>query len=179
MLWRAPAERRPALDPAVAFITTSMLEGVVDRGTGAAVRKLGFWHPAAGKTGTTNGAKDVWFVGMTPDLVGAVWLGFDQPKMIMPNAFGGNLAVPVWTDVMMTAYRTRPAPAPWAPPATVVQVPIDAATGHVATTECPTEQVRIEYYVAGSEPTSYCPAHPGEGLAGQFQKLLRGLRRIF
>jgi penicillin-binding protein 1A len=83
VLWRAPAARRQVIDAGVAWIVTSMLQDAVDHGTGTAVRRLGFTQPAAGKTGTSNGARDVWFVGMTPELVGAVWLGFDQPRTIL------------------------------------------------------------------------------------------------
>jgi len=156
VLWRAPAQRRQVIDAGVAWLTTSMLEEAVNRGTGTVVRRLGFQHPAAGKTGTTNEARDVWFVGMTPDLVGAVWLGFDRPRTILPNAFGGNLAAPVWAQVMTAAYRNRPAPLPWTPPAHLVAVPIDTETGLLATTDCPPEHVRIEYYLPGTEPQTQC-----------------------
>jgi penicillin-binding protein 1A len=152
VLWRAPAERRQVLDPGVAWLATSMLQDAVDHGTGTAVRRAGFSLPAAGKTGTTNLARDVWFVGMTPELVGAVWLGFDQPRSILPNAFGGNLAAPVWAQVMTAAYRSRPAPAPWSPPPHLVVVQIDSATGLPAGPDCPPERVRTEYYLPGTEP---------------------------
>src|SRR5687768_16756799 len=80
VLWTAPAGVEPAIDEGVAFLTLSLMEDVVDRGTGSAVRRREFWLPAAGKTGTTNDAKDVWFVGMTNDLVAGVWLGFEDRK---------------------------------------------------------------------------------------------------
>jgi penicillin-binding protein 1A len=160
VLWRAPALRRQVIDPGVAWIITSMLQDAVDRGTGQAVRRLGFAQPAAGKTGTSNGAHDVWFVGMTPELVAAVWLGFDQPRTILPNAFGGNLAAPVWTDVMKTAYRARSAPA-WATPEHLVAVTIDPRSGLLPAPGCPTDSLRIEYYLPGTEPLENCTAHNG------------------
>ncbi len=160
VLWRAPVTGTQVLDPGVAFVTTSMLQDAVDHGTGTAVRKAGFWLPAAGKTGTTNGAKDVWFMGMTPELVGGVWLGFDRPAQILPNAFGGNLAAPIWAAIMKTAYRTRPSPSPWQPPASLVQVPIDTESGLLATANCPVAQVRIEYIKADAQTAEYCPLHP-------------------
>ncbi|HSJ09347.1 MAG TPA: PBP1A family penicillin-binding protein [Longimicrobiales bacterium] len=169
VLWRAPSESRQVLDPGVAYITTSLLEDAVDRGTGTAVRRAGFWIPAAGKTGTTNDAKDVWFVGMTTELVAAVWLGFDQPKQIMPNAFGGSLAAPIWAETMKAAYARRPAPPAWTAPESLVGVPIDAATGGLATPNCLPAQVRIEYFVPGTEPAEYCPTHP----QGLIQRLFR------
>jgi penicillin-binding protein 1A len=174
VLWRAPQDLVSVIDPGVAYLTTSLMEDVVDRGTGTAVRRDGFWLPAAGKTGTTNDARDVWFVGMTPDLVAAVWLGFDQPKQILPNAFGGNLAAPIWATTMKAAYQKRPAPAGWEPPSSMVGVAIDATTGGLATDDCPPADVRVEYFMAGTEPTDFCPTHAPSG--GAIDRLLRGLR---
>lgn len=179
VLWRAPLSRARAIPEDVAFITTSMMEDVIDRGTAAVIRERGFWLPAAGKTGTTNEAKDVWFVGMTPDLAAGVWLGFDRPTPIAPWAFGGNLAAPVWTDVMGAAYASRPAPTGWMPPPGVAQVPIDVMTGYLATGDCPPEQVRIEFFRAGAVPREYCPLHPESGAERALDRLLRGLKSIF
>lgn len=179
VLWRAPLVRAHAVDEAVAFIATSMMEDVIDRGTATIVREKGFLLPAAGKTGTTNDAKDVWFVGMTPDLATGVWLGFDQPRQIAPWAYGGSLAAPVWTDVMRAAYETRPTPTGWAPPPSITQVPIDAATGYLATGNCPPGQVRIEFFRSGAEPQEYCPLHPESGAQRVLDRLLKGLKKIF
>jgi penicillin-binding protein 1A len=173
VLWRAPRNAPQVLDAGVAFLTTSLMEDVIDRGTGTAVRREGFWLPAAGKTGTTNDAKDVWFVGMTPDLVGAVWLGFDQPKQILPNAFGGNIAAPIWARTMKAAYETRGAPAGWTAPPSLVSMPIDMRTGGAATPDCPPADVRIEYFVPGSEPGDFCPTHYSG--TGVLDRLLRGI----
>jgi penicillin-binding protein 1A len=172
VLWRAPQNPPHVLDSGVAFLTTNLLEDVVDRGTGVTVRREGFWLPAAGKTGTTNDAKDVWFIGMTPDLVGAVWLGFDQPKQILPNAFGGNIAAPVWARTMKAAYAARPAPAAWAAPASLVTAPVDGRSGQLAAPGCPPEDVHLEYFVAGTEPTEYCPLH-APASPGFFDRLFR------
>lgn len=179
VLWRAPLTRSHAVGEDVAFITTSMMEDVIDHGTATVIRQRGFALPAAGKTGTTNDAKDVWFVGMTPDLAAGVWLGFDRPRQIAPWAYGGNLAAPVWTDVMRAAYETRPAPDGWMPPESVAQVPIDAVTGYLATGNCPEEQVRVEYFRAGSVPREYCPLHPESAAERALDRLLRGLKGIF
>jgi 1A family penicillin-binding protein len=93
---------RSALTPPVAASLRAMLQGVVDHGTGNPVRQAGFTGPVAGKTGTTNAATDVWFVGATPDYVAGVWLGFDVPHEIMPgrDGTGGRLAGPIWADFM-------------------------------------------------------------------------------
>ena len=172
VLWSAPDTRVRALDSSVAYLTTSLLQDVVDRGTGTAVRNAGFWLPAAGKTGTTNDAKDVWFVGMTPDLAAAVWLGFDRPAQILPDAFGGSLAAPIWATTMKAAYQRRPAPVAWTPPATLVSAPVDAVSGRLATPNCPPADVRIEHFAFGTEPGDYCDLHPH----GVMDRVMRGLR---
>jgi penicillin-binding protein 1A len=172
VLWRAADARERIIDQDIAFLTTSMLQDVVDRGTGTAVRSAGFQLPAAGKTGTTNDARDVWFIGMTPDLAAGVWIGFDQPKQILPRAFGGTLAAPVWARTMTAAYETRPAPAPWQPPPSLASAAIDVASGMLATPSCPPDDVRTEYFVPGTEPADHCPLHPH----GAIDRLLRGLR---
>ena len=179
VLWRSRASSRQVLDPGVAFLTLTLLEEVVNSGTGRSVRSSGFWLPAAGKTGTTNDGKDVWFIGMTPDLVGGVWLGFDKPRPIMPRASGGGLAAPVWATVMERAYETRPAPAPWTPPANIVSAQVDESTGYLATGNCPAESVRIEYFLVGTEPEMYCPLHPEAGADRFFDNLWNRVRKIF
>lgn len=175
VLWRAPVSQEQAIDPNVAFITLSMLQDVVNHGTGATIRTAGFEGTAAGKTGTTNEVKDVWFVGMTPGIVAGVWLGFDRPQTILPRGFGGGLAAPVWAGMMNEYYRTHPDAGGWEPPAGVARVMVDTATGLLATPGCPPEQVREDYFVPGTEPTEYgCGGAPN--LLG---RALQGLRRIF
>lgn len=178
-LWEARNPSRQALDAGVAFLTLTLLEEVVNNGTAASIRRNGFWLPAAGKTGTTNDGKDVWFVGMTPDLVTGVWLGFDQPRPIIPGASGGGLAAPVWASIMHEAYKQRPSPAPWTAPRNVVSAQVDQATGYLATGNCPPEDVRIEYFLVGTEPESYCPIHPQEGVDRFFDELWGRVRKIF
>ncbi len=179
VLWRARPPSHQALDPGVAFLTLTLLEDVVNGGTAESIRQHGFWLPAAGKTGTTNDGKDVWFVGLTPDLVASVWLGFDQPRPIMPGASGGRLAAPVWAEMMEKTYEKRPAPAPWAQPANVVSAQVDQATGYLATGSCPGEDIRIEYFLIGTEPRSYCPFHPESGMERMIDGFWRRLRKIF
>jgi penicillin-binding protein 1A len=154
------------------------MNDVVDRGTGASIRRRGFWLPAAGKTGTTNESKDVWFVGMTPDLVAGVWLGFDQPKTITASASGGQMAAPVWAEMMKTAYEKRDHPGGWSPPSDLVSVPIDRESGGIAVNDCPPESVHIEYFLPGTEPTENCALHT-TGAERAIDKALQGLRKIF
>jgi penicillin-binding protein 1A len=102
-----PDERPQVLDPMVAYQMVSLMEGVVRRGTGSAVSKVG--KPLAGKTGTTNDGRDVWFVGFSPDLAAGVYVGFDQPRTLGEKATGGTLSAPIFRDFMMAALKDKPA----------------------------------------------------------------------
>jgi penicillin-binding protein 1A len=177
VVWQAPMKSAAVLSPETAFLTLSLMQDVVDHGTGYSARAAGLpWTvPAAGKTGTTNEAADVWFVGATPDLVAGVWMGFDQPKRILVGATGGKLAAPVWGRVLAKYYQSHPAPAAWSPPAGVMQVQIDSETGQLATPDCPPEQVRTEWFAVGTEPTEECHLHTAPGLEGWFRRALRGV----
>jgi penicillin-binding protein 1B len=94
------------LSPQVAFDMNNMLRRVVDRGTARGARQLGFTRPAAGKTGTTNDARDAWFAGYTPDLLALVWVGFDRQSEL--GLSGSRAALPIWTDFMKRATSRHP-----------------------------------------------------------------------
>ena len=146
----APA--RAAMDPRVAFIMRDMLQDVVTRGTATALRKIVPARiPVAGKTGTTNDNTDVWFVGMTPELVTGVWLGFDKPAMISPGAVGGTLAAPIAGQIIAAAYGNR-ASGVWMPPPGVVPVELDRASGQPSDAKTPEERRYVEWFMAGTEP---------------------------
>lgn len=153
IVWSQPPSRRHVLDPAVAFLTTDILEDVVNRGTGTAVRMVGYRGPAAGKTGTTQDAADIWFVGYTPDIVGAIWMGFDKRATVVRGATGGELAAPVWGRIM----KTRPAPGHgWSPPSGVDTRVVDAF-GEVVPEACePYSETHTEYFLVGSAPLGRC-----------------------
>ncbi|HEX9939031.1 MAG TPA: PBP1A family penicillin-binding protein [Longimicrobium sp.] len=152
VIWEAEPQSSEVMEPSAAFVLTSMLRDVVDRGTATPVRAAGFRGPAAGKTGTTNGATDVWFVGYTPDLVGSVWFGFDRPVTIVNNASGGSIAAPVWARIMSRIYQKRRLPAEWAPPGGVVTAQVDRRTGLAMDANCPgSGQTYTEYFI-GSAP---------------------------
>lgn len=179
VLWRAPRERERVLDDGVAYLTLSMLQDVVDHGTGTAARRAGYHGPAAGKTGTTNDAKDAWFIGLTPDLVAGVWLGFDRPKPILPNASGGTLAAPIWGEFIASAYRDQGPTGHWSPPPSLDEIPIDAATGFRATANCPIDEVRTEFFLPGTEPEEYCPLHPENRVIRFLDGIWNRVKRIF
>ena len=119
--------RDQVLDPMTAYQITSMLEGVVQRGTATVVRSVD--RPIAGKTGTTNDYHDAWFVGYSPDLVVGVFIGYDTPRNLGGGGTtGGELAAPVFTDFMSVALSDSP-PIPFAVPPGMQLIPIDRATG--------------------------------------------------
>ena len=154
VLWRPEVRSRRALDPGVAFLVLDMMRDVVNRGTGTAVRAVGYTGPAAGKTGTTNDATDVWFIGVTPSLAAGVWIGLDRPQPIVPGATGGRLAAPVWGRVM----RQLPGAAgpDWRPPPGVETRFVDAS-GAIIGPGCWTSgAVRAEYFLAGTAPDGRC-----------------------
>jgi 1A family penicillin-binding protein len=120
------------LDPAIVYQVVDMMRGVVDEGSGSAVRHLGFNLPAAGKTGTTNRYKDAWFTGFTPTLCTSVWVGFDRDIGLRDNRnigiTGGRGAVPVWTDFMKKALADEPA-REFSIPSGVRIIKVNAVTG--------------------------------------------------
>jgi penicillin-binding protein 1A len=149
------------LSEETAGVMTSMLQSVMDHGTGAPSRAMGFTLPAAGKTGTMDEYMDAWFVGYTPSLVSGVWVGFDVKKTIGSGMTGGRAALPAWTDFMISATRGRPVE-DFPVPAGVVSREICAETGLLATQACP--NLTTETFTEGSEPTEYCTVHPGPPL---------------
>jgi len=120
-------DNRPqVLDPMTAYQITSMMEGVVQRGTGTYAQRLN--RPVAGKTGTSSDFKDAWFIGFTPQLVCGVYIGFDKPRSIGNGQTGGALAVPVFTEFMQAALQGQP-PTPFNMPPGITETWVDARTG--------------------------------------------------
>jgi len=166
VVWSQEPDTREVIDPAVAFETVSVLEDVIDRGTATSVRANGYRDPAAGKTGTTNDAADTWFVGLTPELVGTVWIGFDKRQTIVPRATGGDLAAPVWARVMVhNGIRSSG----WSPPAGI-EVRLVDDNGNVVGENCPvTGATRREYFIQGTAPTDSCyPSYDPYAMADTF-----------
>jgi 1A family penicillin-binding protein len=150
---RAASVPQSVIDPRVAFIVRDMMRDAAERGTGAPARRAVPANiPIAGKTGTTNDNVDVWFMGMTPDLVAGVWLGFDKPKTIAPGVAGGSLAAPIWGEMMAKYYAGRPAPQPWVPPVGMITAELDRVTGQLADAATPAERRYTEYFLPGTEP---------------------------
>jgi penicillin-binding protein 1B len=166
-------QTRQALDPRIAYLVTSVLQDVIDHGTGATVRAMGFTAPAAGKTGTS---RDGWFAGYTSNLLCIVWVGFDDNRDL--GLAGASSAAPIWADFMKraTALQAYSNVQPFVQPEGVTRVTIDPDTLELATPMCPI--TKEEVYISGTEPTEYCNLHgggriPGGSAAGSF------LSRIF
>jgi 1A family penicillin-binding protein len=144
------------LSESTAFLMSDMLTDVINAGTAAKARAMGFTLPAAGKTGTTNSFNDAWFVGYTPSLVVGVWVGYDAPHTIGRNAFAATVAVPMWTRFMLAATHGN-SPDWLTPPTGVVSVAICPTSEKLATEKC--ESQRRRYFAAGTEPIEYCDVH--------------------
>ena len=140
-------DTRQVIDPHTAYQITSMMEGVVQRGTGTALKAVG--KPIAGKTGTTNQAKDAWFVGFTPDLVVGIFVGFDTPKPMGDQTTGGLVAAPIARDFLIEALKDKPA-VPFRVPPGIKLVRIDRHTGARATAD-DTESI-LEGFKPNTDP---------------------------
>ena len=142
------------ISPELAYMMQFMLENVINHGTGAAARTMGFTRPAAGKTGTTNDAKDAWFAGFTPNLLAVVWTGFDQKEEL--GLTGAQASLPAWTAFMKAATASRP-PLDFTAPPGIVEEKVDPTTGYKATPYCPLTMMGV--YPQGMAPTQDCPYH--------------------
>lgn len=137
--------------PQTAYVMTSLLKGVVEdrEGTGGRAKSLG--REVAGKTGTTNGYYDAWFVGYTPQIATGVWVGFDREKTLGKGEVGGRAALPIWVDYMKAAHQSLPVMTFPVPPG-IVTVNIDRESGQLASAA--TKDVLRQAFIEGTEPTS-------------------------
>lgn len=161
-----PDSRQQVTDPASAYQIVSMLEGVVQRGTARTVNAVG--KPLAGKTGTTNEARDAWFVGFSPDLAVGVFVGFDEPTPLGHREAGGSVAAPIFRDFMKEALADKPA-TPFRIPPGIRLVRINQETGQLA--RAGDKRVIFEAFKPGTEPLpvpedSPTSAGPGRLLTG-------------
>jgi penicillin-binding protein 1A len=161
--------REQVLDPMTAYQITSILEGVVQRGTGTVVREVG--KPVAGKTGTTNDEKDVWFIGFTPEIAVGVYLGYDKPRHIGYHATGGGLAAPIVRDFLKIALADKPA-VPFRVPPGIKLIRIDAQTGARAGPS--SSKVILEAFKPGTAPADSSASY--YGAAGVTPEVDRAVR---
>jgi penicillin-binding protein 1A len=176
-------EREQILSEQVSFQMVTMLQDVIERGTGASARRLGVSGPVGGKTGSTNDYRDAWFVGFSSSVVAGVWVGFDQPERIRAGGTGARVALPIWADFMRRVSRRLPAGTVTPPPdlrteelcLISYQRPVEG---------CPTY---IEHFKDGDEiPSRLCSVHQGNlkqqvqrAVQGLFGTIGRGIRGIF
>jgi penicillin-binding protein 1B len=148
---------KPVLDPRAAFLTTALMEDVINHGTGAGVRAMGFRAPAAGKTGTEN---DAWFAGFTSNLICIVWVGNDDYSVL--HIEGAHAAAPIWADFMKKAVAlpqysdTKE----FVPPDGLVQVSLDKTTNLLADASCPNDYTAT--FLEGTQPTDTCDHSNGD-----------------
>lgn len=171
VLWETLPDRETVLDSLTAAITRDLLRTALDNGTGANARNpalgnLPYEVPAAGKTGTTNDATNVWFAGFTPDLLAVVWFGFDQPQQITERATGGAFAAPVWGQFMRSVYygddsTALALPEPWPWPDGITMRAVDRETGKLAAEWCAPYNAYTEFFIPGTEPTETCSPSGG------------------
>jgi penicillin-binding protein 1B len=155
-------ELEQVIDPGLAHLGVSLLEGVVNRGTARRLRSMGLVGALAGKTGTTDDERDLWFVGFTPELVAVVWLGFDEPRSIGVSSSQGPL--PIWASFIKEAMgnRTR---GMFIPPRNIERLEIDPETGALAVSGCPRRQSEI--FLAGTAPSEICDGRSRSPVAGR------------
>lgn len=142
-----PGARR-VMEDNEAYLITSMLTSVIDRGTATKAKGLGLG--LAGKTGTTNESKDAWFVGFSTDLVVAVWTGYDDARPLGAREAGSTAALPAWIQFMKGALASKPS-TDFARPPSIVAVQIDPKTGLLAAPD--QQDAMLEYFLPGTEPT--------------------------
>ncbi len=146
--------RSQVIDPITAYQMTSMMQGVIERGTARHTVKPGV--PVAGKTGTTNDSRDAWFIGFTPDIVAGCYMGFDTPRSLGKNAYGSNLCGPVFNEFIVEAVKKYGSSAFEPPEEGGIFVAIDGSTGEVLSKSAASlsERAVNEFFRLGSEPVA-------------------------
>jgi penicillin-binding protein 1A len=152
-------ENRPhpqrVIDEKTAYLMTSLLQGVVEHGTGWRAKQIG--RPLAGKTGTSNKNIDAWFVGFSPHLAAGVWVGMDEHRSLGPVETGSRAASPIWVRFMRDALDNDAPVETFTPPPGIVRVSIDAETGMLATAQC--KDIITEDFADNNQPKSLCDHH--------------------
>jgi penicillin-binding protein 1A len=160
-LERNTARPYEVLSEGTAAVMTSMLESVMNHGTGWPARAAGLTVPAAGKTGTMDDYMDAWFVGYIPSLCVGVWVGYDEKRPIGPGMTGARAALPIWTEIMLGATRGK-SPEDFPTPLGTTHRIVCTESAMLATDQCPSYS--NEMFDEGTEPADYCNTHPGRPL---------------
>jgi len=145
-------EEKESFSPQLSYVLVNMMKGVVQRGTG--VRAAVLKRPLAGKTGTSQDSKDMWFIGMTPDLTAGAWMGYDDQIMMSKQDWtGGSTVLPWWTEIMSSVFKDMPV-RDFPVPDGITFVTIDQDSGKLALPTC--KKKLLEAFVAGTEPHEFC-----------------------
>lgn len=152
VLEEAVPEETEAFSPQISYVLVNMMKGVVQRGTGAYASRLK--RPIAGKTGTSQDSKDMWFIGMTPDLTAAAWMGYDDfMSLPMKDWTGGGTVVPWWTEIMEAVLKDQPV-RDFPVPDGIVFVTVDQESGKLALPTC--KKKLLDAFIKGTEPKEFC-----------------------
>jgi penicillin-binding protein 1A len=152
--------KEEVLSAQTAYIMTTMLESVINEGTGAGARARGFYRPAGGKTGTTDNCTDNWFTGFTPQITTGVWIGYDDKTVIGEKSTGALNALPIWTDFMIKAHDTLNVEDFEVPPGIIFKT-VCLESGLLATDKCP--RIITDVFTEETVPKEYCNIHPSPG----------------
>ena len=155
------SQRQEVLSAQTAYIMTTMLESVIQRGTGYGARAKGFTRPAGGKTGTTDNCSDNWFNGFTPQITTGVWIGYDDKTIIGHNVTGATTALPVWTNFMMKAHENLPIEEFSIPSGIYFKI-VCLESGLLATDKC--HHTIMDVFTEETMPQEYCNIHRSKGL---------------
>jgi penicillin-binding protein 1A len=190
IIYQAHPHEKASVSPALAWVVSQTLRGVIERGTAASAKSLGLTRYAAGKTGTTDEYKDAWFVGFTNSLTCGVWVGFDQPQMIQERGYGATMALPIWVHTMEKASRKKYPDGQFPAPEPLVHVQLCSVSSHIATDACGAAGTSYEIVLPQSlVPGRSCQIHQGQQFGARGDRpeehddlpirLFRSLRHLF
>lgn len=157
-LYQTRLQERGVVDAGAAFLVADALRGVIKRGTGSRAQPSSGFAFAGGKTGTTQDARDAWFVGFSGRIAAGVWVGFDNNTPV--HVSGGSAAAPIWREFMECSQEVLDDPTPLAP-RNVTRVALDGVTGDLFSGGCPKSQLVYELFLYGTTPSTPCALHSG------------------
>jgi penicillin-binding protein 1A len=143
-------EPKDAIRADTAFVMTTLLQGVVQRGTAAKAAALNW--PIGGKTGTTDDYTDAWFIGFDPDVTIGLWVGYDQKRTMGPAGTGAETALPIWIDIMKAWIGDRKDPPKFEAPGNIVFLSVNRLSGELVVDG--TQGAITEAFIAGTQPGS-------------------------
>jgi penicillin-binding protein 1A len=169
LIYETNIEKKEVVSKQSIYITVSMMESVINEGTGHYARVMGLKVPVAGKTGTTDNFTDAWFIGFNEDIVCGVWIGFDSLRTMGRDATGAVMALPIWAYLMKSLIQGDSLVSPiykrgkgFSKPEGITERRICTKSGLLASSKCP--KIRNEYFINGNEPKKICDIHIEDGI---------------